>query len=168
MRRITTSKGSRTRPVRKSPPRLKRYTDSVFTSLAKQTRYMEPALASRWQEIVGPEIAAICWPARVLSDGQHRLLEVVVKNGAVATRVNYEAPTILKAVAKVLGPGVVNRILVKQHGQRARNQPIKAAKQAAEPAPLGATETSDNASSPLAAVLKTYRNSVQKNPTKKK
>ena len=117
-------RGRRTRPVRKAPPSIKRFSGSVFARLAQQTRYMEPALARRWSELVGSDIAQIARPGRLLSDGPRgKTLEIIACDGSAATRLNYERSHILSAISRVLGPGTVTGIkILQQGGARAGNE----------------------------------------------
>ncbi len=107
----------RSRPVRKAPPRLQRFSSRVLTSLARQTRFMDPALGQRWSEIVGEEIAMLCWPGRLSPGRQHRTLEVITPNGATATKLTYQTEQILSAVNKIMGPRAVTHISIKQNSK---------------------------------------------------
>ena len=151
---------SRTRPVRRAPPRLNRFTAKVFEGLAQQTRYMEPKLAARWHEIAGEEIAKLCWPSRLLRDGSENALEVVTQTGSAATALNYMTPELLRRLALELGPGTVTRITIRQQGFRPKPpnsqlapQPMKRAE------PL---KRESQAPSPLEDVLAKYRKSIEK------
>jgi len=136
---------------------------------------MEPSLAARWQEIVGPEIAKICWPSRLLPDGQHHSLELIARNGAAATKLNYEAPAILNAVARILGPGTVSRLLIRQ--QSSKVEAIKPKKVSSLSHNGGTTGKSASTPpqplreqpqepSPLASVLEKYRESIERDKAK--
>ena len=119
----------KTRPARRPPPSIGRYSSKIFAELAGRTNYVDPALASRWVELVGPEIAALCRPGRLTGGRIGATLEVFAPSGAAASRAQFEAETMRRRLNEYLGPGRVGRITVLQ----------RAAKAAAEPAgPLGA------------------------------
>jgi predicted nucleic acid-binding Zn ribbon protein len=73
------------------------------------------AVAGRWAELVGTEIAAHCRPER-LSGGE---LVLVAETTAWATQLRLLAPRIVKTVTDQLGAGVVERIVV--HGPAGPN-----------------------------------------------
>ncbi|MEL6113147.1 MAG: DciA family protein, partial [Pseudomonadota bacterium] len=75
-----------TRAQRRAAPSLGNYSNRIVRGLAQTTHYMDPGLAERWTEMVGPELAALCRPGRLTgSPGSGRSLEVIVSNGAAAT-----------------------------------------------------------------------------------
>ncbi len=128
----------KTRPAREPPPAIGRYSSKIFADLAGRTNYVDPALAARWADLVGPEIAALCRPGRLTGGRIGATLEVFARNGATASRAQFEAETIRRRLNDYLGPGRVGRITVLQ----------RAANPAAEP------------SGPLGAALSRFRASV--------
>ncbi|MCM3887030.1 DUF721 domain-containing protein [Frankia sp. R82] len=69
----------------------------------------DASVLSRWDVIVGPEIAERCTPVS-LRDGQ---LELVAESTAWATQMRMLAPQILAILHRELGPRVVQRITVR-------------------------------------------------------
>jgi hypothetical protein len=135
----------RTRPVRPAPPKAGRFGVSIIARLAKQTKFVDPALAARWSEIAGEEIATLCRPGRMTGARQDRTLEIRAYSGAAATQLQMLAETLLARVNAYLGPGAVSRIAIRQ-AQSARPR---------EKAPDGA----------LDAALSSFRAAVEhKNP----
>jgi predicted nucleic acid-binding Zn ribbon protein len=65
-------------------------------------------LAARWEQIVGPEIAARCRPVR-LTDGE---LTCVAESTAWATQIRLLNRQILQRLATALGPDVVRSLRV--------------------------------------------------------
>ena len=108
----------RTRGPRKAAPPLRHYSSSVLRTLARTTRFMDPALADRWTEIVGEEIASLCWPGRLSPGSSARSLEVMTRSGAEATRLALFQDDIITRVNRVLGPGTVARLTIRQSAQR--------------------------------------------------
>ncbi|MCK9920594.1 DciA family protein [Frankia sp. AgPm24] len=69
----------------------------------------DASVLSRWDVIVGPDIAERCTPVS-LRDGQ---LELVAESTAWATQMRMLAPQILAILHRELGPRVVQRITVR-------------------------------------------------------
>lgn len=109
----------RTRPVRPAPPSIARAAADVFARLARQTKYVDPALAERWREIAGDDIAALCRPGRIAGPRQDRTLEVHVPSGAAAAQLQMRAGDLKSRVNAYLGPGAVTRIAIRQAGAAA-------------------------------------------------
>jgi predicted nucleic acid-binding Zn ribbon protein len=72
------------------------------------------SLFSRWEEIVGPLIAAHAWPLRVV-DG---VLRIGVEQPGWATQLTFLAPELLRKVAAATGETSVQKIEVKVVARR--------------------------------------------------
>lgn len=112
---------SRTRPVRAAPPAIARAASGVFAALARKTKYVDPALAERWPDIAGADIAALCRPGRLVGPRQDRTLEVHAASGAAAAQVQMRAGDIKTRVNAYLGPGAVARIAIRQFAPARRS-----------------------------------------------
>jgi predicted nucleic acid-binding Zn ribbon protein len=79
---------------------------------------------SRWEEVVGPGIAAHATP-RSLTDG---VLVVGVDQPGWATQLRYLTNDLLQRLKEVAGPGVVGRIDIRVEGgpQKAKRPPFRA------------------------------------------
>jgi predicted nucleic acid-binding Zn ribbon protein len=95
------------RPVRDSLPALAR-------SLGVPAPSVLSALFSRWEEIVGPAIAARAWPLRV-HDG---VLRIGVDQPGWATQLSFLGPELVRLVAAATGDSSVTRIEVKVVARR--------------------------------------------------
>jgi hypothetical protein len=95
-----------------------RFTSAIFAGLAQRTKYVDPALASAWERIAGPELASLCRPGRLTGGRIGRTLEVVAPDGAAAARVQFEAEALRRRANDWLGPNAVGRVLVRQAGAR--------------------------------------------------
>ncbi|HTW19638.1 MAG TPA: DciA family protein [Mycobacteriales bacterium] len=69
----------------------------------------EAGLLPRWEQIVGTEIAAHCRPERLVA-GE---LRCVAESTAWATQLRLMAAALVGRIAAEIGPGVVNRIVVR-------------------------------------------------------
>ena len=117
----------KTRPARKPPPRISGAGLSVFAELARQTKFVDPALAEYWPQIVGPDIAALARPGRITGGPGGRSLEVYVRSGAAATQIQMAAADLTVRVNRYLGVGAVSRILIKQTTSAPSAEPTKPA-----------------------------------------
>lgn len=117
----------KTRPARKAPPPVGRFTAAIFAELARKTRFVDPAIASRWPDLVGTEIAGLCRPGRLAGGGRGGTLEIVVADGAAAARVEFEAEAIRRRLNDALGPGAIGRLVVRQRASGAADDPRLAA-----------------------------------------
>jgi hypothetical protein len=113
----------KTLPARKAPPPLGRFTAAVFADLARKTRFVDPALAARWTELAGPEIARLGRPGRLTGGGAGRTLEIVVPDGTAAARVAFEAEALRRRLNDALGPGAIRQIVVRQRSGEAPDDP---------------------------------------------
>ncbi len=105
-----------TRPARRAPPAIRRYSSAVVAELAQKTRYVNPALAAEWSAIVGSELAGLCRPGRLSGGRIGRSLELICPSGAAAARVAFETEGVRRKVNMFLGPGAVGKISVRQSG----------------------------------------------------
>ncbi|MEL7200906.1 MAG: DUF721 domain-containing protein [Pseudomonadota bacterium] len=142
-----------TRAQRRAAPSLGNYSNRIVRGLAQTTRYMDPGLAERWTEMVGPELAALCRPGRLTGrPGSGRTLEVIVSNGAAATRVTLHQTDIVAAANRVLGPSQVARLTIRQNTSTSADTNTGANK--ASPA-----RTDGGGATTLAGVLDRFRRS---------
>jgi predicted nucleic acid-binding Zn ribbon protein len=95
------------RLVRDSLPRLTQLFGAPVPSVLT-------ALFARWEEIVGPLIAAHAWPVRVV-DG---VLRIGVEQPGWATQLTFLAPDLLRKVAAATGDSSIQKIEVKVMAQR--------------------------------------------------
>jgi predicted nucleic acid-binding Zn ribbon protein len=72
-------------------------------------------IPARWEQIVGPEVAAHCRPERL----EAGVLTCVAESTAWATQIRLLSRTILDRLAAEVGPGVVRQLRV--HGPTAPN-----------------------------------------------
>jgi len=81
------------------------------------------AVFSRWEEVVGPVVAAHATP-RSLTDG---ILVVAVDQPGWATQLRYLSADLLQRLKEVAGEGVVGRIDIRVDGgpQRAKRPPFR-------------------------------------------
>lgn len=96
------------RPVRDSLPGLAR-------SLGAPAPALLSAVFDRWEEIVGPAIAAESWPIRI-TDG---VLRIGVEHPGWATQLGFLGPDVVRKVAAATGDPAIQKIEVKV-GQRPR------------------------------------------------
>jgi len=103
-----------TRPVRAAPPAVRRSAKEILSTLARKTRYLDPALAARWTDFVGEELVKICRPGRMSGGRTDKTVEIIVSSGAAATRVQMETDAIKHRLNQHLGPNAVTRIAIRQ------------------------------------------------------
>lgn len=124
----------KTKPIRRAPPKLARAGASVFSALAKKTKFADPALADHWPSLAGPEISALCRPGRITGDPRAgRTLEIHCPSGAAAAQLQMQLDALKARVNRYLGPGAIDRILVVQGAA----QPQAGAPSKDDPSPLG-------------------------------
>ncbi|MDQ6614963.1 MAG: DUF721 domain-containing protein [Actinomycetota bacterium] len=95
------------RPVADSLPGLAR-------SLGAPSPSVLGALFERWEEIVGPAIAAHAWPIRV----QGGVLRIGVEQPAWATQLAFLGPELVRKVASATGDAAVEKIEMKVVARR--------------------------------------------------
>ncbi len=106
----------RTKPARRGPPAIGRFTTAALAQLAQKTRFVDPNLAAEWPTIVGPDLAALARPGRLTGSRVGRTLELFATSGAGATELNQRAGELVERLNARLGPGVVAHIKIVQGG----------------------------------------------------
>ncbi|MEM9810605.1 MAG: DUF721 domain-containing protein [Pseudomonadota bacterium] len=104
----------RTRPVRRAAPSVSKSLGPHIARLAKASGAMDPRLASEWPKIAGPELAPLCRPIRIISRGRTQALELSVKSGAAAMKIQYAQEALLGRVRQRLGLPRLSRIVIRQ------------------------------------------------------
>lgn len=115
----------KTRPVRKAPPAVRGLAKAILGDVARKTRYLDPALAARWPDFAGDELAKISRPGRMTYGEDGRIVEVIVASGAAATRIQMASESIKERLNRHLGPNAVARISIRQSAPNRRNTPEK-------------------------------------------
>ncbi len=138
----------RTKPARRGPPKIARASASIFATLAKKTKFVDPALADHWPTIAGAEIASLCRPGRITGMRAARTLEVVTPSGAAAAQLQMLADELKSRVNRYLGPNAIAKIAIRQANR-------------------GPAETEIADSAPLAQALASFRNAVNRRNGKK-
>lgn len=105
-----------TRPARAAPPAIRRYSSELLAQLAQRTRFADPAIAARWREIAGLELAGISRPGRLSGNGAGRTLEVVATDGGAAQLLQMRSADLIARLNEFLGPRAVSRISILQSG----------------------------------------------------
>lgn len=75
---------------------------------------MDPRLVENWATLAGPELAKLCMPIRIVRRGKSQALEVSVKSGAAAMRVQYAQEALLSRVRQELGLPGLNRLTFRE------------------------------------------------------
>ena len=83
--------------------------DRLVVERGWQTPVAVGGVIGRWEQVVGAEVAAHC-TAEVFEDG---VLTVRTDSTAWATQVRLLGPTVLRRLSEELGPGVVDRLVVR-------------------------------------------------------
>ena len=112
----------KTRAPRKASPHLDHYVSRLFASVSQHTGFADPFLISKWNEIVGHDLADLCWPGKVRRPHHatdRGTLEIIAIDGPTATRLTYEQEYILEALSRHVGPGVISTLRVIQSGRQA-------------------------------------------------
>ncbi|MEM7739515.1 MAG: DUF721 domain-containing protein [Pseudomonadota bacterium] len=122
--------------------------------LAAASGAMDPRLASEWPSIAGPELAALCRPVRIINRGRSQALEVAVKSGAAAMKIQYAQEALLGRIRHQLGLPRLQRIVFRE-GKDARNWQTRRLS-----APQPSTDQERRLSSDLKAALDSMRHSM--------
>ena len=126
MRRASTPYSRvKTRPVRKAPPAVRGLAKAILGDIARKTRYLDPALAARWPDFAGDELAKISRPGRMTYGEDGKTVEIIVTSGAAATRIQMAAENIKERLNRHLGPNAVARISIRQSAPNRRTTPKK-------------------------------------------
>lgn len=144
---------SSTRPARRAAPPIARASAAVFASLAKKTKFVEPALAENWPALAGEKLAGLCRPGRLTGRAPGKTLELRVPSGAAAAAVQMEADGLIARLNAYLGPGAVGRVAIVQSGPAGRP------KTGVKPAADGPDDSPPD--SPLGAALASFRAAVR-------
>ena len=109
----------RTRPVRRAAPKLGSRVAPQLARLAAKSGAMDPRLAERWEEAAGGELAALCRPVRLRRQKNAVTLEVSVRNGAAAMRLQYAQDQLLARLRTHLREPRLTRLAIRQSGAEA-------------------------------------------------
>lgn len=159
----------RTRPAYRPPPPAGRALAKTLRELESKFGHGPGALAARWREIVGPDIARRTEPVKLVKgrNGAPALLEIRVA-GPSAAIVQHQAQEILARVNLYLGAEAVQKLRIVQGPLRA---PPEAPAPRRRPAPLDAAvearlagELADAPEGPLKAALLRLGRGVMRNP----
>jgi predicted nucleic acid-binding Zn ribbon protein len=105
------------KPLPADPPEPRPVGDSL-PGLARSLGIPAPAalsvLFARWEEIVGPTIAAQAWPVQV----RNGVLRIGVDLPGWATQLSFLAPDLLRQVVAATGDATIDRIEVKVVSRR--------------------------------------------------
>jgi len=114
----------RTRPPRRPPPPAGRALGPLLKELDGRFGQGAGALAARWREIVGPEIARRTEPVKLVKgrNGAPASLEIRVA-GPAAALIQHQAQEILARVNLFLGAEAVQKMRVVQGPLRAADPP---------------------------------------------
>ena len=113
----------RTLPARRAAPRLGARVTPQLARLAAKSGAMDPALAERWEAAAGPELARLCRPVRLRRQKNAVTLEVAVRSGAAAMRVQYAQAQLLERVRTHLREPRLTRLAIRQAGAAAAEAP---------------------------------------------
>ena len=108
-RRVAGERRSGARPDGRDPQPVASSIDRLVAERGWQTPVAVGGVIGRWDQVVGAEVAAHC-TAETFEDG---VLTVRADSTAWATQVRLLAPTVLRRLADELGPGVVDRLVVR-------------------------------------------------------
>jgi len=112
-------RGGRAR--REGPQPLSTALDGLLTDQGWQTAVAVGSVFGRWDQLVGPDVAAHTRPER-LTDGE---LVVVADSSAWATQVRLLASAVLRRLNEELGHGTVTRVVVRGPAPPRRMGPLR-------------------------------------------
>jgi len=114
----------RTRPQRRPPPPAGRALTAFVRELDARFGQGSSALAARWREVVGPEIARRTEPVKLVKgrNGGPSSLEIRVA-GPAAAIIQHQAHEILARVNLFLGPEAVQKLRIVQGPLRRAEAP---------------------------------------------
>jgi len=112
-------RGGRAR--REDPQPLSTALDGLLTDQGWQTAVAVGSVFGRWDQLVGPDVAAHTRPER-LTDGE---LVVVADSSAWATQVRLLASAVLRRLNEELGHGTVTRVVVRGPAPPRRMGPLR-------------------------------------------
>lgn len=145
---------------------------SLLSPAIRAKGFAQAEVVSRWSQIVGPELAAVTVPQRLIFPRGERMdAKLVIRcESAFATLLDHKAPHIIDMVNRFFGFGAVAKIEIKQG-------PLKTGKRlpAKEKKPLSASEgkkldtlVGTGELSPLQEAVKSLGEMVLSNSDKKK
>lgn len=108
-RRVAGDLRSGARPDARDPQRVGGVIDRLVAERGWQAPVAVGGVIGRWEQVVGPEVAGHC-TAEAFAEGE---LTVRTDSTAWATQMRLLAPTVLRRIAEELGPGVVERLVVR-------------------------------------------------------
>lgn len=108
-RRVAGERRSGAGPDGRDPQPVSSSIDRLVVERGWQTPVAVGGVIGRWDQVVGQEVAAHC-TAETFEDG---VLTVRADSTAWATQVRLLAPTVLRRLSEELGPGVVDRLVVR-------------------------------------------------------
>jgi len=116
-RPATQAPGPRTRPARRPPPKVARAVGPHLKRLAQASGAMDPRLVDDWAAIAGDDIAKLCRPIRIVRQGKTQALELSVKSGAAAMRIQYAQEGLLSRLRQTLGLPNLTKITFREGKQ---------------------------------------------------
>jgi hypothetical protein len=130
-------RAKRTRPQRRPPPAAGRALAPFLREMDARFGQGANALAARWREVVGPEVARRTEPVKLVKgrNGGPSSLEIRVA-GPAAALIQHQAQEILARVNLFLGAEAVQKLRIVQGPL----QRVEAPAQRRRPAPLDAAE----------------------------
>ena len=105
-----------TKPPRRAPPRIGARVAPQIARLAAKSGAMDPALAANWEAAAGADLAVLCRPVRLRRQKNAVALEVAVRSGAAAMRLQYAQEQLLARLRTHLREPRLTRLLIKQAG----------------------------------------------------
>jgi len=96
------------------PVPVARLVAAAVTPLRRRSRAALSRLALDWPEVVGPALAAVSAPERLVGQGKAGGVLTIRASGPVALELQHLAPQLLERIARQLGPGRVTRLKVVQ------------------------------------------------------
>ncbi len=94
---------------RADPRRLGEDLDRVLAGLGAPPVAVLTQITDRWAELIGPEAAGVCRPLVV----EHGRLVVAVDQRAWVSQLRWMEADVVRRIAELLGPGVVDRLEVR-------------------------------------------------------
>jgi len=108
-RRVAGQTRSGARADGRDPQLLGGVIDRMVVERGWQAPVAVGGVIGRWDQVVGEEVAAHC----TAETFEERVLTVRTDSTAWATQMRLLAPTVLRRIAEELGPGVVERLVVR-------------------------------------------------------
>ena len=112
VRRAVSTTGSGPGPSGRDPQLLGSTLESLFRAQGWQEQVSVGGVVGRWRQIVGDEVAAHCRPEHF----EDQVLTVRTDSTAWATQLSLLSGQILAAIARDIGEGAVNELVVRGPG----------------------------------------------------